>query len=132
MIAVHKEWGKSEHHKAECWLITSQGDLKESATEIDRPNKVRMERRGKSSPFPRWLGKPCKPHLVQEKTTFSSLLVGKSLEYIGNNISRQMIIKYRTRLIDHLVKGLFLNKIGNNPLYVLYRNFFNNCHFNMY
>ena len=63
---------------------------------------VRMKRRGKSSPSCRWLREPCKPHLVQENATISSLLVAKSLERIGNSTSRQMIIKYRTRLTDHL------------------------------
>jgi len=29
--------GKSEHHRARCWVIPSEGDLKESATENTPP-----------------------------------------------------------------------------------------------
>ena len=43
--------GKSELHRAGCWVIPSGGDSKESATEIYRQiYLVRVERRGKSSP----------------------------------------------------------------------------------
>jgi len=47
--------GKSELHRAGCWVIPSEGDLKESATERYRLTgeisvMVRVERWGKSSP----------------------------------------------------------------------------------
>lgn len=48
--------GKSELHRAGCWLTASEGDLKESATEINRRNALalaRMERCGKSAPAAR-------------------------------------------------------------------------------
>ncbi len=43
-VIIHGR-GKSELHRARCWVIPSGGDSKESATEIDRQsNLVRMER----------------------------------------------------------------------------------------
>ena len=43
--------GKSGLRRAGCWITSSQGDLKDSATEIYRLiYQVRVERRGKSSP----------------------------------------------------------------------------------
>jgi len=30
------KWGKSELYRVECWLTASEGDLKDSATEINR------------------------------------------------------------------------------------------------
>lgn len=52
--------GKSELHRAGCWVTPSGGDSKESATERYRrargnPCKVRVERWGKSSPAHWWL-----------------------------------------------------------------------------
>lgn len=43
-VIIHGR-GKSELHRARCWVIPSGGDSKESATEIDRQSDlVRMER----------------------------------------------------------------------------------------
>ncbi len=76
--------GKSGLHRAGCRVTPGQGDLKESATEINRLNgktqrnfpmenfkvfspEVRVERRGKSSPVPWRQGTLCKPHLEQHR-----------------------------------------------------------------
>ncbi len=62
--------GKSELHRAGCWLTASRGDPQESATEnkppeVERP-RVRVKRCGKSAPRPGRLGRHGKPHLEQE------------------------------------------------------------------
>ena len=46
---LYAQRGKSGLRKAGCLLTASEGDFKESATENNR-RKVRMKRRGKSSP----------------------------------------------------------------------------------
>ena len=47
---IHRR-GKSELHRAWCWVTPSGGDSKDSATEINRHDfMVRMERCGKSAP----------------------------------------------------------------------------------
>lgn len=57
--------------------------------------------RGKSSQTVWRQTRSCKPHLVQERgenvDPTSSI---KSLEPFGNDWSRQMTVKYRTRLTD--------------------------------
>ena len=46
--------GKSELHRAACWITSSRGDSKESATENTPPKRlrvpVRVKRCGKSAP----------------------------------------------------------------------------------
>ena len=62
--------GKSGLHRAGCRVTPGQGDLKESATEINRLmgyHKVRVERRGKSSPVSWRQETLCKPHLEQHR-----------------------------------------------------------------
>ena len=62
--------GKSELHRAGCWLTASQGDLKDSATEIYRcllTQAVRVERRGKSSPRPMVTWEVCKLYPQQRR-----------------------------------------------------------------
>ena len=36
MVAGHKPRGKSGLHRTGCWVTPSEGDFKESATEINR------------------------------------------------------------------------------------------------
>src|SRR5690606_10200629 len=61
--------GKSELHRAGCWLTASRGDSKESATESKPPgtSRVRVKRCGKSAPLPRRRGRHGKPHPKQDQ-----------------------------------------------------------------
>src|SRR5262245_7487133 len=62
--------GKSELHRAGCWLTASRGDPQDSATENRPPPPatagVRVKRCGKSAPRPGRPGRHGKPHLEQE------------------------------------------------------------------
>src|SRR2546421_8076892 len=82
--------GKSELHRARCWLTASEGDLKESATETYRPatscmeerprgtSRVRVKWRGKSSPAARRLAGRVNPIWSKTKQG-SSMLQGSIL-----------------------------------------------------
>lgn len=76
-----------------CWITSSRGDPRESATENIPPILVRVKRCGKSTPrFQRWK-RHGKPHLEQdqiEETFFEFLqsFLGRSLEEFGNKFSR--------------------------------------------
>ena len=61
-------WGKSEHHRAGCFLTESQGNLRKRATEINRWSfsSARVETRGKSTRTHLVTSGCCKLHLVQE------------------------------------------------------------------
>ena len=79
--------------RARCWITPSGGNPKESATEIDRHNMVRMERRGKSSPAFRRLSGSVNPIRSKTKREPSKVAAryrskGRLHEPIGNNRPR--------------------------------------------
>ena len=101
--------GKSGHRRAGCWITSRRGNATDSATESKPPgsgassSKVRVKWRGKSSPRSWRQGWHGKPHPVQDQAGFrsqqcgpgaarASWFPGRSLEAVGNDSSREMVI----------------------------------------
>ena len=109
MTAGSNAGGKSGHHRAGCWITSRRGNATDSATESKPPgsgassSKVRVKWRGKSSPHSWRQGWHGKPHPVQDQAGFrsqqcgpgaarASWYPGRSLEAVGNDSSREMVI----------------------------------------